>query len=622
VSETGPERASGDPIASTTASSRGEPAPAPAGLWQRLQDHKVLQWALAYLGAALAIAHGGELLGHSFHWPEVANRLLMGALIVGFPVALALAWYHGHRSLTKVSFAEATIISLLLVLGAGMLIVFVPESGERSSERAAAPASRAAATTTGPSIAVLPFINMSSDREQEYFSDGLSEELLNRLAQLPGLRVIGRTSSFAFKGKSEDLRSIGEVLGVNHILEGSVRKSGDQVRITAQLINPADGSHLWSDTYDRNLGDIFAIQEDIARTVAGALRISIGARDLRQGGTQNLEAYDAYLRGRSLGIGGISSFERAVELDPQFTAAWVMLAESYGSIRLTDPGRKDWPQKEDRAIDRVEQLAPGSPVAKLLRGRRAYAAGDLRQADSLLASLADLPSSLSGEGYDAYGTFLLSTGRPKAALEVLTQAQQIDPINVGTSIGLQINYEILEDYEKADVEYRRMVTFAGDNPLSHSAATLRAMARHDTEGTRKLLSTTEDDLAHMLSDRGIKVMLLPNLENPAAALAELRRAYTDPAFDAKPIPLVATAHWAAYLGDPEFSLQAFRRMWQTGAPRDSLFFSLWRPVEREMRKLPAFKDFVREAGLVDYWRTSGNWSEFCRPEGKDDFTCT
>jgi adenylate cyclase len=260
-------------------------APAPsADLWQRVKEHKVLQWGLAYLGAALALAHGADLLGHTFHWPEALNRLLLGALIVGFPIALALAWYHGHRSLKTISTGEATIISILPVIGAGLLVLFVRPPAE-STQDATVVASRTSAVTStapahptpsaidsGPSIAVLPFVNMSSDREQEYFSDGLSEELLNELTNVPNLRVIGRTSSFAFKGKNEDLRTIGETLGVNHIL-----KSADSLRITAQLINPADGSHQWSGTYDRKLGDVFEIQEDIARTVASALRVSIEA---------------------------------------------------------------------------------------------------------------------------------------------------------------------------------------------------------------------------------------------------------------------------------------------------------------------------------------------------------
>src|SRR5262249_17978517 len=149
----------------------------------------------------------------------------------------------------------------------------INKPGETASNRAASE------TSAGTSLAVLPFVNMSDDKEQEYFSDGLSEELLNQLAQIKNLRVAGRTSSFGFKGKNDALRVLAQALGVNHLLEGSVRKSGDQLRITAQLINAADGSHLWSQTYDRELKDVFKVQEDIAKDVAQQLSITLGVAE-------------------------------------------------------------------------------------------------------------------------------------------------------------------------------------------------------------------------------------------------------------------------------------------------------------------------------------------------------
>ena len=148
------------------------------------------------------------------------------------------------------------------------------------------------------SIAVLPFVNMSSDPEQEHFSDGLSEEILNLLAKVPELKVIGRTSSFAFKGKNEDLRVIGQTLGVTTVLEGSVRKSGDRVRVTAQLIDVSDGSHLWSETYDRTMTDIFAIQDDVAAAIIDALQIHVGTKPTRGRPTDNIEAYALFFQAR------------------------------------------------------------------------------------------------------------------------------------------------------------------------------------------------------------------------------------------------------------------------------------------------------------------------------------
>jgi serine/threonine-protein kinase len=188
------------------------------------------------------------------------------------------------------------------------------------------------------SIAVLPFENMSADPENEYFADGMSEEIINALTQLSGLRVVARTSAFAFKGKAHDLRAIGEKLQVRHVLEGSVRKSGNRLRITAQLVNVADGYHLWSERYDREMDDVFAIQDEIATTIAAKLQVTLAAGaagQLVKPATENLQAYDEYLRGiaqmhrRGLGIlAAIESFRRAIALDPEYAPALAGLAHA------------------------------------------------------------------------------------------------------------------------------------------------------------------------------------------------------------------------------------------------------------------------------------------------------
>src|SRR6185369_9582267 len=182
------------------------------------------------------------------------------------------------------------------------------------------------------SIAVLPFVNMSNDNEQEYFSDGIAEEIINSLAHLNDLKVAGRTSSFQFKGKSVDLREIGEKLGVHNVLEGSVRKQGNHLRITAQLINLDDGYHLWSEKYDRDIDDLFAIQDDIAIAITEKLKLTLLEKDrvqILKSPTRNKEAYDLYLkarfyrarRGSSL-ITSLGYFQKAIELDPDFALAY------------------------------------------------------------------------------------------------------------------------------------------------------------------------------------------------------------------------------------------------------------------------------------------------------------
>ncbi len=211
---------------------------------------------------------------------------------------------------------------------------------------------------------MLPFVDLSQAKDQEYLGDGLAEEILNQLAQVPALRLVGRTSSFSFKGKDDDLHTIGSKLGVAHLLEGSVRKSGDRIRITAQLVATSDSSQLWSKNYDRNLTDVFAVQDEIARDVAQALSVKLDAVKLNtaQGGTTNVDAYDRYLRWRQLLFSEFYDEEHdrervrlareAVALDPAFVLGWDALARSLGALANEVDGRAG------RAVARRSRAGP------------------------------------------------------------------------------------------------------------------------------------------------------------------------------------------------------------------------------------------------------------------------
>src|SRR5690348_8826879 len=275
----------------------------------RLKQRKLVQWALAYVAAAFALLQGVDIVAQRFGWPDQIEKLLILALAIGFLVALVLAWYHGERGAQKVSGTEIVILALLLAIGGGLLWRFeratpatgspdaaqprspdaaqrnpgnvVPESvaGATSSGLRIEPLSAAANGQTVPipakSVAVLPFVNMSGDPKNDYFSDGITEEILDALAQVPDLKVAARTSAFAFKGKAEDLRKVGEVLDVATVLEGSVQKSGDEVRITAQLIDTRSGYHLWSEKYDRKLTSIFSVEDEISKAIADKLKVQL-----------------------------------------------------------------------------------------------------------------------------------------------------------------------------------------------------------------------------------------------------------------------------------------------------------------------------------------------------------
>src|ERR1700728_725968 len=254
----------GGPKAPPTAA---QPSPGPG---QRLKEHKVIQWTLVYAAAAYTLLHGAEMLSDAQEWPHIIVRVLSMALVLGVPIVVTLAWFHGHRAQHRISGPEIAILTVLLVVIGSVLWWLSRAHGPASSATA-----DAVNAIPDKSIAVLPFVDLSEKHDQEYFSDGLSEELIDQLTKVPDLRVPARTSSFYFKGKSEDIATIARKLRVSHVLEGSVRQSGHAIRVSAQLIKTDTGYDVWSQTYDRDLKEIFQVQDDIAGAVVTALKAKL-----------------------------------------------------------------------------------------------------------------------------------------------------------------------------------------------------------------------------------------------------------------------------------------------------------------------------------------------------------
>ncbi|WP_108470248.1 hypothetical protein [Rhodanobacter thiooxydans] len=291
----------------------------------RLKERKLVQWALAYVAFAFALIQVLDVVAQRFGWPDQVEKLLILALAVGFFVVLVLAWYHGDQGRQRASGTELLLVALVLAVGGGFLWKFAGAPPSRDvTALSATPAAQGApelaptATAAGnsvpastvtaipaKSIAVLPLENLSDDKDNVFFSDGLSEEILNSLARIDGLRVIGRTSSFQFKGKDVDSHTIGARLGVANLLEGSVRREGERARVTAQLIRASDGTQLWSQTYDRTVKDSLAVQLDIAEQVAGVLNVVLDDKQrarMRAAGVKNVDAFIAYQKGWKLYI--------------------------------------------------------------------------------------------------------------------------------------------------------------------------------------------------------------------------------------------------------------------------------------------------------------------------------
>ena len=636
---------------------RGAVASAPtkveqaSGLWQRIKEHKILQWGLGYLGAALALAHGQELLADTYEWPHSIGRILMTVLILGLPVVLTLAWYHGHKDLKRIGAGEVTIIALLLVICAAVFFVLVrtptgahrgtvqprtaegaaaqpaPNSGASASPQVSQTRSAASAAPAqaGVSLAVLPFVNMSDDKEQDYFSDGLSEELLNQLAQIKDLRVAGRTSSFAFKGKNEDLRVIAQALGVNHLLEGSVRKAGDQLRITAQLINAADGSHLWSHSYDRELKDVFKVQEDIAKDVADALSITLGVGDAvrAEGGTSNVDAYDKYLRAKALAnlqgpddlTKAAALFREAVALDPNFALGWLGLYKALLDSLVYLPQNADEIRKEmSAASDRVNALSPDAWWTHAMRAHQFVASHRWADADREVEAVLKIAPS-EPEALFLYTAFCEDAGRFKESSAAWQRVRQSDPLSVVVSLATQHRLDIGGRAEEAQIEYERSRNLAGDQEIGDVFAVPRVLALQGRAAARA-------QMQRFLVDQSVPMPVLSDVvadfDNPPAARAKLKTALDDPANQDETRQL-KIAFWASFFDDVDLANAAIHRFavdFSGGRLR-----SLWHPVFAPVRKTQGFKDVVRELGLVDYWRSSGDWGDFCHPLGATDFEC-
>jgi TolB-like protein/Flp pilus assembly protein TadD len=319
----------------------------------------------------------------------------------------------------------------------------------------------------GKSVAVLAFANLSDDKANEYFSDGISEELLNVLAKVPGLKVSARTSAFYFKGKDTPIPEIAKQLGVAYVVEGSVRKAGDKVRITAQLIKAADGFHVWSDTFTRDLKDIFAVQDEIAGLIAQNLQLKMGMGAARP--TVDLEAYQEYLAGKARFAkagtddlrAAVGHFEKAVAIEPKFTAAWVQLASAHTRLGRWGgtPTLQAWTAAR-AAIAKARALEPDSPDVLLALGWvRRTADWDWRGAEQAFRRTLQLqpnqPDALAGAA-----VLLFNIGKTEEAYRLGRQAAQLDPLNAATQIDLSIMFYLSKNWAEAERTARRALQLA------------------------------------------------------------------------------------------------------------------------------------------------------------------
>jgi len=445
--------------------------------FSELKRRNVVRMGVLYIVASWVALQISDVIFDPLGVPSWVFRLLISLLALGFPFALIFSWIFeltpdGLKRERDIDRSQSivhhtghrmnTVIVVLLVLAIGGLIAdrLIPEI---SISDAVAPETQTTSTADaetvavedGISIAVLPFVNMSGDPDNEYFSDGLTEELLNSLVRLGGLKVTGRTSSFAFKGKNQDLREIGRLLNVANVLEGSVRKVGNRVRITAQLVKASDGYHLWSDTFDRELDDIFAIQAEIAGQVTKSLHVTLlggekADKPIVESAAQDAEAYEEYLRGmyvlqhdpddeEALEVAK-RHFSRAIEIDPGYVDAYWGLFSIWDRINRNGYGL--FSESIERLQDynsELQRLAPGSERALNAAGRIAIV---LYQYERAAMYLEEAASRYPGSAATLarYGSYLQlansvnGTGDEnqsfERALRVIDEAVQLDPLSL------------------------------------------------------------------------------------------------------------------------------------------------------------------------------------------------
>jgi len=461
------------------------------------------------------------------------------------------------------------------------------------------------------SVAVLPFADMSPNGDHEYFGDGIAEELLNELVRLDGLRVAGRTSSFSFRGRSEDFKVIGEALNVGTILEGSVRKDGDRVRVTAQLIDASSGYHLWSETYDGELADIFAIQEEIATSVSGALGVKLGVGGVnafKGAGTRNIEAYEAYLQGRGRkGDESIRLFKRAIQLDPIYSAAWSMLGiRTLGLHWTSNP--EEAHEIRERAyafVLRAVELDPESAQATSLLGTMQCASGDWISCEAThIKALSLLPDR---HNLSQYGNCLMRAGRSAAALEQWEKAEAVEP-----SLGLR-SFRVYVALAQGRFADAREVMARTAHP--DEIAPFRLIIALNEGDSEELKATIAAMPPTAISKTALYLPVLSVFDSPEMVLSTLRATYADKG-SRWPSKLNDIALLAAYFGDPELSLQIIGEEMRNSVVR---LHTVWYPIMSEVRQLPGFKELATDLNLVAYWRANG-WADLCRPLG-DNFEC-
>ncbi|MEP1152341.1 MAG: tetratricopeptide repeat protein [Balneola sp.] len=458
-------------------------------LISELKRRNVFRVATAYAIAGWLIIQISATTFPYLNLPEWLITAVIIFVLIGFPLAIIFTWAfeltpEGIERSKDVEITESVTASTgkklnKLIIGAlsfGLIFLLVERIFFAQSTIFDSDSSK----IENASIAVLPFVNMSSDQSNEYFSDGLSEELLNGLANIEGMQVAGRTSSFSFKNKNEDLRVIAEQLGVKHILEGSVRKDGDQIRITAQLVQADNGFHLWSETYDRELESIFAIQEEISRKVVQELKVRLLPVDeveIAKRPTEDIEAYNTFLKATQLEVSrspedletAITLYEQAIEIDPTFTEAYARLAIAYGLLnQYGNLSFAEMLEKMDANINKALLINPNLGIVYRALG---FYQNQRLEENALVAAENAYRKAIELTPNDAYAYnslyIAIKSRSEEEAYRYLEKAYQLDPLSNPIAVNYASFLLVKKEYEKGIELLDKVIARAPDYTSAH-----------------------------------------------------------------------------------------------------------------------------------------------------------
>jgi TolB-like protein len=613
-------------------------------LIQELRRRHVFKVGGAYVVIAWLVVQAASIAFPAFDAPPWVLRVFILILMLGFPIALVMAWAF-EATPEGLRLEPAPLGNRRMALIAGGLIVLATtwyftgqpavrgslqrsKSAAGTSTPAASPGARADEAAAAPaaaprkSIAVLPFVNMSPDKDNEFFSDGIAEEILNALAKVGGLKVAGRTSSFQYKGKNESLQSIGAALGVAHVLEGSVRKQGDKVRITAQLIQASDGYHLWSESYDGDLDDVFELQERIARAITDALKLVLDdaqAKRLVDTGTANTEAYSLYLQASAIFNRregkrmpeAVTMLEQATRLDPGYARAYSRLAAVHaiaGNYR-TIPGETALANVR-AAATRASELDPGlgepyAALALVLGSQRRFE----EEREAFARALALEPGDITTNVWHSFE--LIRTGHRRAGNRVLDHALQLDPI-----LPIALMWRSMEDVDAGDLdEADRKLRLADENNLMFVG-----LGQFRVDRAR---GDTEAGIAHLGEALAVFSAAFPSGSpaifaracfGDAAARADTLHAL-DAYLDDGPRPIAGVVPFLLLcMGEYE---RAFDVIEVGPTSNDALFMpGMFRAKEHPgLLESPRFATMARRIGLAAYWDRYGP-ADACHKEGE------